>query len=61
MTLNVGPAHSVFDADGSAIIIHAKPDSYGEDAGAGDRVACGLILLGADAGDGGPTAEMPTG
>ena len=61
VTLNVGPAHSVFDADGSAIIIHAKPDSYGEDAGAGDRVACGLILLGADAGDGGPTAEMPTG
>ncbi len=34
---------SVFDADGSAIIIHAKPDSYGPEPGAGDRVACGVI------------------
>ena len=34
---------SVFDADGSAIIIHAKPDTYGAEPGAGDRVACGVI------------------
>ena len=34
---------SLFDADGSAIIIHAKPDSYGPEPGAGDRVACGVI------------------
>lgn len=34
---------SLFDADGSAIIIHAKPDSYGAEPGAGDRVACGVI------------------
>ena len=34
---------SIFDADGSAIIVHAKPDSYGEDPAAGDRVACGVI------------------
>ena len=34
----------LFDDDGSAIIIHAKPDSYGEDPAAGDRVACGIII-----------------
>ena len=43
VTLAEGVDHSVFDDDGSAIIVHAKPDSYGEDAGAGDRVACGVI------------------
>ena len=43
VTLGEGVDHSVFDDDGSAIIVHAKPDSYGEDAGAGDRVACGVI------------------
>jgi superoxide dismutase, Cu-Zn family len=33
------------DADGSAIIIHAKPDDYTTQpiGGAGDRVACALI------------------
>lgn len=34
---------SVFDADGSAFIIHEKPDTYQADAGAGGRVACGII------------------
>ena len=34
---------AIFDDDGSAIIVHAKPDSYGEDPAAGDRVACGVI------------------
>ena len=34
---------TVFDSDGSAIIIHAKPDTYASEAGAGDRVACGVI------------------
>ncbi len=34
---------SLFDADGSAIIVHAGPDSYGAEPGAGDRVACGVI------------------
>ena len=34
---------SIFDADGSAIIVHAKPDTHGEAAGAGGRVACGVI------------------
>lgn len=34
---------TLFDDDGSAIIIHAQPDTYGESPGAGDRVACGII------------------
>ncbi len=34
---------SLFDADGSALIVHAKPDSYSHAAGAGGRVACGVI------------------
>ncbi len=43
ITLAADADISIFDADGSAIIIHAKPDSYGPDPGAGDRVACGVI------------------
>ena len=34
---------TIFDSDGSAIIVHAQPDSYGESPGAGDRIACGVI------------------
>lgn len=44
-TLDTGEPHSLFDADGSAVIIHALPDTYGEDAGAGGRVACGVLRL----------------
>ena len=44
ITLEVGPDHSVFDSDGSAIIVHEKPDAYGEEeSDTGDRVACGVI------------------
>ena len=43
LTLDYGADHSLFDEDGSAIIVHAGPDSYGEAPGAGDRVACGVI------------------
>ena len=43
VSLAVDADGSLFDADGSAIIIHAKPDSYGPEPGAGDRVACGVI------------------
>ena len=43
VTLETGVAHSIFDADGSAIIVHEKPDTYGADPGAGARVACGVI------------------
>lgn len=35
---------SLFDNDGSAFIVHAKPDTYSSEAGAGDRVACGVIV-----------------
>ena len=43
VTLADGSKASLFDDDGAAIIIHAKPDTYGAEAGAGDRVACGVI------------------
>ena len=43
ITLDADADHSIFDADGSAIIVHEKPDTYGADAGAGGRVACGVI------------------
>ena len=44
ITLDTGPRHSIFDADGSAIIVHERPDSYGaEESDTGERVACGVI------------------
>ena len=43
VTLEDGAAGSVFDGDGSSVIVHAKGDTYGDKAGAGDRVACGVI------------------
>lgn len=48
VTLSDGPL-SLFDEDGSAFIIHTKPDSYcpdGEAAGCagGSRAACGVIV-----------------
>ena len=44
VTLAVGDERSLFDSDGSAIVIHEKPDAYGEDSGtAGARIACGVI------------------
>jgi len=33
----------LLDADGTAVIVHANPDTYTSDAGAGDRVACGVV------------------
>lgn len=49
VTLSPGPL-SLFDADGSAFIVHVNPDSYcpeGEVAGCagGARAACGVIKL----------------
>jgi Cu-Zn family superoxide dismutase len=45
ITLEKGKPNSVFDADSSAIIIHAGKDDYKTDptGGAGDRIACGVI------------------
>ena len=46
ITLASGPRHSVFDTDGSAIIVHEKPDAYGEEeSDTGVRLACGVITL----------------
>ena len=44
ITLASDDMRSLFDSDGSAIIVHANPDDYGEDSGvAGARIACGVI------------------
>ncbi len=47
VTLGEGPAAaaSLFDADGSAIIVHESPDTYAADPAAGPRIACGVITL----------------
>jgi Cu-Zn family superoxide dismutase len=47
ITLKPGPT-SVFDADGSALIVHVGVDDYVTDptGNAGDRAACGLIVAG---------------
>lgn len=44
VTLGEGD-NSLFDADGSAIVIHADPDDYKSDpaGNSGDRIACGVI------------------
>lgn len=46
ISLVKGQPNSVFDADGSAIVIHAKADDYKSDpaGNAGDRIACGVIV-----------------
>ncbi len=45
ITLRAGPL-SVFDADGSALVIHVGADDYVTDptGNAGDRAACGLVV-----------------
>jgi Cu-Zn family superoxide dismutase len=46
ITLDKGKPNSVFDTDGSALVIHAKADDYKTDpaGNAGDRIACGVIM-----------------
>ena len=44
ITLDTALSHSVFDDDGSAIIVHEHPDAYGEtESDTGERVGCGVI------------------
>jgi len=45
VTLEKGKPNSVFDADGSSIVIHAGSDDYKTDpaGAAGARIACGVI------------------
>ena len=36
--------NSIFDDDGAAIIVHERPDAYGEEeSDTGNRLACGVI------------------
>ncbi len=43
-----GPGQYLWDADGSALVIHANPDDHTSQpiGGAGDRVACGTFAAG---------------
>lgn len=45
ITLEKGKPNSVYDADGSAVVIHAGKDDYKTDptGDAGGRIACGVI------------------
>ena len=47
VTLGEGTG-SLFDPDGSALVVHAAPDDYKTDpsGSSGDRIACGLIRKG---------------
>jgi len=45
LSLEQGKPNSVFDNDGSSLVVHAKADDYKTDpaGNAGDRIACGVI------------------
>ena len=45
ISLEPGKPNSVFDADGSSLVVHAKADDYKSDpaGNSGDRIACGVI------------------
>ncbi|PYE83769.1 superoxide dismutase family protein [Pseudoroseicyclus aestuarii] len=43
LSLGDGGEADMMDEDGSAVMFHAEGDSYMEEAGSGDRLACGVI------------------
>ena len=43
VTIQSGQDDSLFDADGSSIIIYEKPSNYQDDTDTGERIACGVI------------------
>jgi Cu-Zn family superoxide dismutase len=45
VSLEKGRPNSLFDNDGSSLVMHAKADDYKTDpaGNAGDRIACGVI------------------
>jgi Cu-Zn family superoxide dismutase len=60
VTLDKGKPNSLFDGDGSSLVVHAKADDYKTDpsGNSGDRIACGVIIeSGARAG--GPPSAPP--
>ncbi|MFZ5782691.1 MAG: superoxide dismutase family protein [Pseudomonadota bacterium] len=46
VSLTKGQSNTLFDADGSAVVIHAGVDDYKTDpaGNAGERIACGVIM-----------------
>jgi Cu-Zn family superoxide dismutase len=59
ITLEKGKPNSVFDNDGSAIVVHGKADDYKSDpaGNAGPRIACGVIQESGTATVGRPPAK----
>ena len=44
ISLDDGRATSIFDSDGSSIVISDNPDTHTAESDTGDRVVCGVIL-----------------
>jgi Cu-Zn family superoxide dismutase len=61
ITLEKGKPNSVFDSDGSTLIIHAKADDYKSDpaGNSGDRIACGVINASGSAATVGASPALP--
>jgi len=62
VTLEQGKPNSLFDSDGSSLVVHAKADDYKSDpaGNAGDRIACGVIQpSGANTVGNAPTPNTP--